>query len=318
MSQHHELVLTGLDGSNPLGFLAALGLLRVLQDAAREPDSRPRLAWRDEGVWRPVLTCQLGLDAVIDAVMADAVTWRDEPAIRLAYTRDGHRARPEDEHVVWDVKPPPSVLHEHLADLADRAQEGHRRSADLAAALGAENGRDRSGFVKPTAFHFTAGQQQFLRMITALAEGLQREHVERALTGPWARDSQLPTFAWDSMSARMYALRASDPSTEKRGGEPGADWLAFQALPAFPVFAHNGRAMTRCFTGGWRDAAFTWPLWTPSATYTVVRSLLASGHLATLDAGERRIRGIAMIFRSAVTRSDQGGYGNFTPSIAVV
>lgn len=315
MSHHSDLVLTGLDGSNPLGFLAAVGLLRVLCDADPSRDRSPHLSWRDEGVWRPALTSRFELDEIVDVVVNDAATWREEPAFRLAYMKSGQQVLPEEEGAIWDVKPPPAILHDHLGDLAASAQAGQRRSADMAAALGSEDGLDRSGFIKPTGFHFTAGQQQFLRMITGLAVGLEREHVFRALTGPWKRDSQLPTFAWDSMESRMYALRASDPSSVKRGGEPGADWLAIQALPAFPVFAQHGKAVTRCFTGGWRDAVFTWPLWTPRATYAAVRSLLAVGHFAETPVAERRARGIALVFRSSVTRSDQGGYGNFTPAV---
>ncbi len=56
-----NVTLTGLDGSNPLAFLAALGLLRVLDHRARQhrhngrTPTTPKLAWLDEGGWRPVL-----------------------------------------------------------------------------------------------------------------------------------------------------------------------------------------------------------------------------------------------------------------------
>src|SRR5207245_1071530 len=45
--------LTGLDGSNLLAYLAALGTLRVLTMAER--DSSPRMSWVDPGCWTPVL-----------------------------------------------------------------------------------------------------------------------------------------------------------------------------------------------------------------------------------------------------------------------
>lgn len=48
-----ELPLIGLDGANPLAFLTALGLLRVVNRIS--PTSGPRLAWRAEGCWTPVL-----------------------------------------------------------------------------------------------------------------------------------------------------------------------------------------------------------------------------------------------------------------------
>lgn len=49
----HSLELTGLDGGNPLGFLAALGTLAELSTMV-EP---PRMSWRNSsGTWRPVLS----------------------------------------------------------------------------------------------------------------------------------------------------------------------------------------------------------------------------------------------------------------------
>ena len=49
-----KLILSGLNGSNPLAFLAALGALRVL--AISLPIRKIRLAWRASGQWLPVLS----------------------------------------------------------------------------------------------------------------------------------------------------------------------------------------------------------------------------------------------------------------------
>src|SRR5437588_536601 len=49
-------LLRGLDGSNLLAFMAALGTLRVLTLAASRDEPPPRLSWRDEGgTWMPVI-----------------------------------------------------------------------------------------------------------------------------------------------------------------------------------------------------------------------------------------------------------------------
>ena len=49
-----SLVLEGIDGANPLGFLAAVGTLAVLRQAGHRES---RLAWRRNGIaWRPQLT----------------------------------------------------------------------------------------------------------------------------------------------------------------------------------------------------------------------------------------------------------------------
>ena len=48
-----EIELVALDGGNLLGYLAALGTLRVLTLA--EPESDVRMSWVDNGSWRPVV-----------------------------------------------------------------------------------------------------------------------------------------------------------------------------------------------------------------------------------------------------------------------
>ena len=55
-SSDQALVLSGLDGGNPLGFLAAVGTLLILSDRDDGEADVPRLGWRDTPAgWRPVL-----------------------------------------------------------------------------------------------------------------------------------------------------------------------------------------------------------------------------------------------------------------------
>ena len=68
MHPPEPIELTGLDGGNPLGFIAAIGLLRVLVEARPVDGVRPRLRWRLAGTWRPVIDAGMDRDAVIDAV----------------------------------------------------------------------------------------------------------------------------------------------------------------------------------------------------------------------------------------------------------
>ena len=48
------LVLSGLDGTNPLGFLAALGTLVTLHEGV---NVKPRLGWKRSLTWTPILEC---------------------------------------------------------------------------------------------------------------------------------------------------------------------------------------------------------------------------------------------------------------------
>jgi len=172
------VVLSGLDGTNPLGFLAALGLLRILDEHAVERRSaRPRLFWTDEGSWYPAIDGAGGIDAILDGVTGDLATWSDDPALLLAYT-DDHLADPRtDPKATRDLKPPPALMRAFLQSIAAMSQTHvesepswrmRRRSMDTASALGSEMITDNNGRTKPFALHFTAGQQQFLKAIAEI------------------------------------------------------------------------------------------------------------------------------------------------------
>ena len=248
------LSLDGLDAQNPLGFFAALGALRVADFHARERGhERPRLSFVDEGRQTPRLHTPLTLEQVIQLVLDDAARRTNDTALRLAYSDDGEQVLPEESGAVRDLKPPPAVARAFFTRLAG----GERRAADLGAALFAEfvqQGTDGNR-AKPTAFHFTSGQQQFLKMAEDLRVGMTEADVREALCGPWRNESVLPSFAWDASVTRMYALRASNPSGDKRGSIAAANWLGVQALAFFPVAAVRGRLVTTAVEGGWKEPA---------------------------------------------------------------
>ena len=310
------VVLTGLDGTNPLGFLAALGTLDVLHRRARshDPAKWPRLAWINRGTWQPVLHGPHSVDAVIDAVVEDLRLWDEDPALGLAYTKDGRRVAPDHKDAIRDLKPPPEVMNTYLGDQAARAAQGESKGAELAAAFGTCEALDGSGQVKPTALHFTAGQQRFLSMVNILRDGVRREDVVEALVGPWSGTSRLPSLSWDASAPRMYALRSTDPSSEKRGSVPGAYWAAFLGLRFFPVSAHGRALQTTAVSGRWKSGRFTWPLWSSPGAAPSVGSLVARKDLSQLAAVERTLLGVEMVLASSISRSDQGGYGMFSPA----
>ena len=196
------------------------------------------------------------------------------------------------------------------------ARNGNRADADLLCALVAEDAFDNNGRAKPTHLHFTAGQQKFLNMVRELAAAVDRDRFHEAICGPWRYDSPLPSLSWDSRGERLYAVRAVNPSTEKRLGIPGADWLAFRGLIFYPVTrtSRGSLSTTACDTD-WKRSAFRWPLWTRPATRHVVRSLVADPRLVsqrpTVTPSDLAARGIASIRQAAIRRSDQSGYGSF-------
>lgn len=304
------LLLTGMDAQNPLAFLASLGLLRVLDDDARGAGhERPRLSFVDEGCPVPKLWTALSADEVVQRVLDDAAAQADNAALQLAYDEAGERVAVDHPKAIRDLKPPPELARSSLEQFAS----GPPRVARLAAALFSELVQDNNGNTKPTALHFTAGQQEFLAMVDELRRGITAADVREALFGPWLNTSKLPSLSWDASVARLYALRAGDPSKEKRGSIPAANWLGVIALELFPVAARNGKLETARVEGGWKDSSLTWPVWNVPLTISTIAALLRT------DTGEwkpkeREAVGIVATFRSRITRSDQGGYGAFSPA----
>ncbi len=296
-----EIVLTGLDGANPLGFFAALGVLEVLSDRG----APARLAWRDEGTWRPVITGVDGsIETLIEWIDGDRRACIHEPALALEY--EGKR----------DLKPRPERFREYLEDLVASAAPDRRRGVDWASAFATDVAMDNNGNTKPTALHFTAGNQQFLKMTQELVQSTTREDLQEALVGPWRYERPLPVMGWDSTSDRSYALRASNPATEKKLGVPGADWLALRGLACLPVVPVKTRVLTTGCIGGWKTGQFRWGLWTVPLGRDVVRSTLRLD-LAHMNAGERAARGVGVVFSCGIRRSDQGGYGSFEPASVI-
>jgi hypothetical protein len=306
------LVFEGFEAHNPLGFLASLGLLRVLEhEAVVAGRPSPRLAFIERGSWVAMLDSTHTVDAIVDIVLRDAAAQADNRALQLMYDADGELV-PPGANGTRDLKPPPRAARRFLEQVAT----GDRRTAALAAAWFSELVTDNNGKIKPTAFHFTAGQQAFLEMVDKLRNGLAANHLREALQGPWRNTSPLPSLSWDASTPRLYALRARNPSGEQRGGVPGANWLAVLGLAFFPVVARGSRLVTTAVTGGWKDSTFMWPIWTPATEAAAVASLLRM-NVATWTAEERAATGIATVFRSRILRSDQGGYGSFAPAAVV-
>ena len=105
-----DILLPGLDGSNPLGFLAALGVLNVLG----ERHSGSTLGWTS-GDWRPILRdARLATeDQLIAAIAADLGTWIDDPCLSLKYKKASGSG-------AWDLKPPPQRFRAYLDELVQR------------------------------------------------------------------------------------------------------------------------------------------------------------------------------------------------------
>jgi len=296
----NHVALSALAGNNPLGFLAALGTLDAL--SAKLPDVT--LRWTDELVPYAMIGGAGDHESILDALDQDREEWNTSPLLSFP-----------DDAPLTDAKPPGDQLRgwfEFTSADEDRAASDHL------AALVAEGAFDGKNNAKPTHLHFTAGQQQFLRMVRTLAAEVNRDRLHEALWGPWKYDSPLPSFSWDARGDRMYAVRAANPSKEQRLGVPGADWLAFRGLVFYPVYRTvQGALHTTACDFPWKRSAFRWPLWSVPCSRDVVGSLVADQSLVSrtgpgrLKPADLAARKILAVLQSPIKRTDQGGYGSF-------
>jgi hypothetical protein len=256
------VVLTGLNGENPLAFLAALGTLRLLQLAY--PENRElRMEWVRRGTWRPMVT---GVALSEEEMCQTLATAPPVPTEELSSLGKNITVAPQD--------------YQRFAKRArNTATRSDRRTADFAAALGNEVCCDeRWGRIQYTDFCFItgSGHQDFV----STAEKLREKGAEQfkvALFEEWRYLDKGLSFGWDPAEGREYALRWSNPGPEGVWTVWGANRLAVESLPFFPAFPTGKTLATTAFTAlGSRQAkVFTWPIWDAPLGCNVIRSLLA-------------------------------------------
>ena len=293
-----ETHLTGLDGTNPLAFFAALGI----QEVFSQDSDQPRLWWSDDVIPHAVVDGEFSIERIADRALETLSDWKGSPALNPRRL-DGTAMTKADE-----LKLASDDMREYL-DQSRRIDSANR----LATSLVAEGSLDNNGVAKPSDLYFTAGQMKFLKMVREIMDGASREDLFEGLMGPWKYESKLPSLMWDISDDRVYALTAINPSKDKKLTNPGPEALATLGLSLHPVFAGQERTLTQGCSGSWKSGNYSWPIWKKPASPRVVKSLLAHAY------STERVQwftswGVFRVMNSSIRRSDQGGYGTFGPS----
>ncbi|MFZ2471373.1 MAG: hypothetical protein WAW52_05450 [Methanothrix sp.] len=305
---YNDLLLPGLIGSNPLGAMAAFGLLRVCSEI--QTLAGACLHWTWEQDWRAVLRTpeSISRDELIEHLVQhqkersmDAFNWSD------------------------DIKIAPKDYRVQMLNHVTNATLHNRLNADYFAAYGSEIITDRSkGNVKPTAWHMTAGRQKFLKLISKdLSKSMWSDEQKKAprdlekmlkseakktaaayneaLFGPWMCEDNVNSLGWDPSAKRLHALRHIAPTKDVFHCVRAAVWLAVEALPLYPTAAVSGKLQTTGFMAT-KPMAFVWPIWKPPIGLDTLRTLImTSDNRASLLK-----RGVTAIYRSERAESNQG------------
>lgn len=300
------LLLPGLDGSNPLGFLAALGLFRVVAD--REP-SPSRLHWEaSHGTWVPRLQHVVQSDSeLLDLLETRLHTSISEHPIRM---------------LEWLNDDDAAARSTRIRDAVNACTAADRNEVDWIASLA-------SDVIPPAAINQlqTTRRDYHYGNLTAVIERTTRSHLVRTLFEPWDYADGLDNQSLhldpseDRRHAHQWNKPAGDPNRKNAGGMLGANRLAIEAFPVFVSVPHQDALHTLGFTGQRSyDTRWTWPIWTHPVTFLQLRSLLAireiQGETIDLDSIKKlRARGIVAAFRTR--RILVGKTPNFTPPVCV-
>jgi hypothetical protein len=294
-----SLKLHGLDGSHLFGFLAAYGLLRLLHQASlRHPCFRPRLYFdkRDYSA---------SLDGVSSVGSLEKVVRRELRAFRKRLINDfASVSRPAD-------------LTQELVDRIGESDDDC--TLDELAGLGCNIGGEAHESTLCAANG--AGHQNLvlsMRDVLALLE--RHTHLLLpAISHPWALEfeptaedrlelslgNRKPTLRLDPSDERLYALRLDNPvsSDASYRTELGAQALAAAAFGGLPVVPRQRHPVTVGSERRGTRTFFYWGLWSVPASYTTVRSFLATGVRNPVDP---RARGFFAAFRAARVTGAKG------------
>lgn len=309
MAQEH--VLQGLEPDNLLAFLALLGFHRAVGHA--EPVWFPRVYWDGVPI-RPriVVSSNIDREGLLKAAAAGCAALSEVHSFDrrdLNYT--GAEARRELED---------SCKHE--------TSEGYLKVA-LLSALMSDAAVKRDGTVKATPYcsMFGQGHQHFLERMESVPKGIVPKELrgkittddlngpaklEQALFQQWNRVDPTPSFRWDPVEDRRYALRFGNPSGDKGLTVHGANRLASLAVPLLLGMPTRERGEVRLYAIAteWDGTAIRvrWPIWSRPATLTAILKMLA---------GCGTSPGLSIKFVYHSNRIGVEKYFNFTRAVAV-
>lgn len=280
--------LPALDGRSVLGFLAAIGTVRVLAEHTEHTDTR--LSWDPAG-----FTARIHLRgahtvgdiaACLRATLPDSANDGYLPGLDAplplgpddATSDEGKRpddrmrmppAELQDRYTAWaDHETDRNLLDQWITGLiTDIAVD---ETADKATALTL-----RTGLLAPFARMTT--RTAFRNAIELCHDTRDTDHLLAALTG-WRRVSG---YTGEYLDDRALLDSTDSPTAvgEERG-VPGATWLALMALPIFRVTATIPTGGTPRQSGtGWQrgqrsvQPVFRWPIWRQALDLDAIHAL---------------------------------------------
>ena len=325
--------LRGLDGATPLGFMAAVGLLNVVTASSRSLNMpAPLLAWIYRGAWNAALTCERGITSVVEAVMNDLKRPSIKRVLELSYPKleNDNKNKSKIVKSFSGLRPPVGVLRAWLDDCMQRSDwealsflsslmietasesikpENCPTLVHVGLAVDGTRADALTQSAAQTVFDFTSKNQQFLDQARIIATTFNSDEAMAELFGESGGVLTDRTMGWDPREDRPGALFSQAASRRY----PVLEWLAFRALPLFPLAGAGELAITTSCRGRRKKGQFRWCVWSGNATLQALRSLNRTIYSATQSSQCRQALGIAEVFESELGKGADGYSGVFRP-----
>lgn len=270
------LPLPALDGRTPLGFLAGLGVLRLVADHTNHP---ARLAWSPQDATAVLHDAQSHIDVLVTD-LAEIVRSIPDGGV-LPETNADFPPLGEAPDKLRLTRP---VLTEFAARVSDaNGAAGERWLGSLVTDLSV----DKDGRADISLYAAPSGKQSMRTMLEkplALIRndlGLLRE----ALVA-WRRYAGV-TGEYLDHRVLFDAVDAADGRPAERG-VPGATWLALMSYPLLRTTAANGQPMSTCWQNLGRRGGrrMIYPLWSAPLDIAAVQALLSHPVLENAEPGQ--------------------------------
>ncbi|KUL29469.1 type I-G CRISPR-associated protein, Cas3-extension family [Actinoplanes awajinensis] len=266
-----SIALPALDGRTPLGFLAALGTMRLIVD---HTENDAKLSWSPRDCTAVLHSSHTDLDTVVAdlvSVMRSIPAGGALPGVSAEFPPLG--AAPDK------LRLPRPDFRTYAERITDNPQV-ERWLGMLVTDLTLDNEKR----IAITPYAAPSGKQSMRTMLEKpLAELRKRpELLREALTG-WRRQ---PGVTGEYLDHRVLYDTADTPDGRdgSERGVPGATWLALMAYPLLSTTAPTGPPLSTCWQDrGRNDRRMVYPLWSQQLDIPAIVALLNHPVLGTAE-----------------------------------
>lgn len=268
--------LPALDGRTPLGFLAALGVLRLITE---HTGRSARLAWSPADATAVLHDARTDLDALVEDLTAIVTSIPSDGV--LLETSTGFPPLGTAPDKLRMARPAFTGYASQVTELDGAAGERWLGSLVTDLSIDKESRIDISLYIAPS------GKQSMRTMLSKSlnlirnSPGLLRE----ALVA-WRR---YPAVTGEYLDHRVLydAADTPDGKTDAERGVPGATWLALMSYPLLRTTAVDARPVSTCWQHLNRRLGrrMIYPLWSAPLDTAAVQALLSHPVLVGAEAG---------------------------------